>query len=61
MAGPRPTLIGLNDAADLLGVHRDTVRRMIASGALKAYRLPTGLIRLREADVLALARPIPAA
>lgn len=53
--------ISIQDAADLLGVSTDTVRRRIADGSLAAYRIGPRLLRVDRSQVEALARPIPAA
>ena len=52
--------VSLNEAADLLSVHRDTVERMAQRGLLTLYRIGGRTVRVAEADVLALARPINA-
>lgn len=51
--------ISLQDAADILGVSVDTVRRRIADGSLPAERVGARLIRVRRTDVEALLRPVP--
>lgn len=56
----RRELVTLEAAADYLGVAPLTVRRRIASGALKAYRLGPRIVRVDLADVDALLTPIPA-
>lgn len=48
----------LAEAAARLGVNPKTIRRQIAAGNLRAYRLGTRAIRLRPADVDALLRPL---
>jgi excisionase family DNA binding protein len=58
--------IGVSQAAELLGISPDSVRRLILSGRLAAWRLRlTGVQRatvvVREADVLGLLEPVPAA
>jgi len=50
-------LICLQDAAGLLAVSPDTIRRRIADGALPAYRVGRQL-RVRAADVERLAVPL---
>lgn len=56
------TLLTINQAAQLLGLHPQTVRKMCYSGRLARVH-PTGTwsIRLRRADVLALTQPTPGA
>jgi excisionase family DNA binding protein len=53
----------LQGTADYYGVHENTVRGWIASGAVKAYRMP-GKSRLLRVDLNELddsLRPLPAA
>lgn len=51
--------ISIQDAAELLGVSTDTVRRRIADGSLAAYRVGPRLLRVDRAAVEALAQPVP--
>jgi excisionase family DNA binding protein len=46
--------VTLREAAQRLGVHESTVRRYADRGILHAARLPSGVRRLRRADVEAL-------
>lgn len=46
-----PILVTMEEAAALLGVSSDTVRRRIRAGALKAYRLGPRMLRLRKTEV----------
>lgn len=48
-------------AADELGVSVRTLRRMIAEGDLPGYRAGARLIRVKQSDIDALFRRIPAA
>lgn len=48
-------------AAEALGVHPNTVRRMVARGELPAFRVGPRLLRLRAEDVAAVARPLATA
>lgn len=48
------------DAADELGVHRNTIRRWIASGRLPAYRAGRS-IRIKSADLDGCLVAIPSA
>jgi len=52
-------LITKKAAGEILSVHCDTIQRRIDDGTLKGYTI-AGVrgIRVREADVLALAKPI---
>lgn len=58
MVTPPSPLISLAEAARLLDVSTDTVRRMIARGELQAVRVGLRKIKLRVTDVEAAARPI---
>jgi excisionase family DNA binding protein len=51
-------LISIKQAARGKGVHPDTIRRCIARGELKAYRLGNRIIRVNAAEVDRLFRPI---
>jgi excisionase family DNA binding protein len=53
--------ITLQEAAEHYGVSVKTIRRYIAEGRLRAYKLGSRTIRVSLDDVEALARPIPAA
>jgi len=46
-------LLRIADAAEILGVSADTLRRWVEDGALQAVRTYGGQLRFREADVLA--------
>jgi excisionase family DNA binding protein len=56
-----PPTISIAEAATQLGCHPDTVRRMIAAGTLPAFRVGPRLIRLKQEDVAAVARPLATA
>jgi excisionase family DNA binding protein len=47
--------------AQRYGVHPKTIRRMIARGELKAYRLGSRSIRIDLDELDAMLRPIPTA
>lgn len=51
-------LITQSDAADMLGVSVDTIRRRIADGSIRGFRVGRA-VRVCEADAWRLARPIP--
>lgn len=53
-------LITQGDAADMLGVSVDTIRRRIADGSIRGFRVGRA-VRVSEGDVWSLARPIPVA
>ena len=53
-----PEWLSLQQAADLLGVSVDTIRRRIAAGVLPAFRCGARLIRVRAADLDSVFRPI---
>lgn len=57
----RPHFETLSEAAERVGVSTKTLRRWIAAGRLRGYRVGPHLIRLDADEVDALARPIPAA
>jgi excisionase family DNA binding protein len=51
----RALLLTLSEAAEVLGVHRNTMRRLVAGGALQPVRIAgLGWPRYRRADVEAL-------
>jgi excisionase family DNA binding protein len=54
-------LISINQAADRLGVNPKTIRRLISSGRLTAYRVGNRLVRVDLDDVDGLLREIPTA
>ncbi len=55
---PVPEWLSLQQAAQLLGVSVDTIRRRIAAGVLPASRCGARLIRVRAADLESVLRPI---
>lgn len=55
---PAPRMLELRAAAERLNVSDKSVRRWIASGRLKAYRVGPRLIRVDAASVEALMQPI---
>lgn len=54
------TPVGIGAAAEHHGVSTATVRRWIKAGRLPAMRLPSGVYRIRIADLDALAEPVNA-
>jgi excisionase family DNA binding protein len=46
------------DAAAMLGVSDETVRRWVEAGRLRHIRLPSGQIRFRREDIEAILVPI---
>lgn len=54
-------LVSVEAAASQLGLSTRTIRRYIADGKLRAFRVGGTLIRVRQADVDALVRPLSAA
>lgn len=48
------TPIRISEAARLLGVHRDTIRRWVAEGKLDAIRLPGGEVRYHREDIVGM-------
>lgn len=51
----------LKEAAARKHVHVDTIRRRVASGELRAYRLGNRILRVDRAEVDALFQTIPTA
>jgi len=49
-----PLLMMIKDAADLLGVHRTTIWRLVKAGRLETVEL-LGSLRVRRADVEGIA------
>jgi excisionase family DNA binding protein len=50
--------VGLNEAAQYVGVNPRTIRRYIASGRLRAYRVGPRLIKFDLADLETLLTPV---
>jgi len=50
--------ISLDAAADDLGVNKRTIRRLVDSGELPAYRIGTKLVRVDADDVAQLLKPV---
>jgi excisionase family DNA binding protein len=44
-------LLGVRAAADVLGVHENTLRRWEKKGLIRAVKLPTGVRRFRREDI----------
>jgi excisionase family DNA binding protein len=61
MARENTKYLTLSEAADRYGLSVRTLRRRIAEGRLSAYRVGPRSIRVAEADLAQLARPIPTA
>lgn len=59
IARPSRRWVSQAEAAEYLGITDRTLRRMIAAGRLPAYRLGPRLMRIDQADLDALMRPIP--
>jgi excisionase family DNA binding protein len=53
-----PQLASIDTAADFLDVHPRTVRRMVAAGQLRGYRI-TRLVKVDMRQVEQLATPVP--
>ena len=49
----------IQQAADNIGVHKNTIRKWIADGVLQAYRLNgTKIIRITQASINELKQPV---
>ena len=55
---PQRVHVGLDEAAAYLDVNAKTVRRLIATGQLPAYRSGKRLIKIRVADLESLLKPV---
>lgn len=53
-----PYWVTINQAAIEIEVHPNTVRNLISSGKLKAYRIGERLIRIDKRDLTALFTPV---
>jgi excisionase family DNA binding protein len=56
---PASGMVGLSAAARYRGVSTRTIRRYVARGELRAYRVGKRLIQFKISDLDALAREIP--
>ena len=54
---PDAERITINEAAELLGVHRNTIRNLILRQELAAERIGARIIRIRKQDLLNLLTP----
>ncbi|MBN9611004.1 MAG: hypothetical protein BGO26_16700 [Actinobacteria bacterium 69-20] len=61
MRAPVPRYVSIEIAAEMLGVTVRSIRRWIADGTIPASRIGSKVVRIREDDLLAAMRPIPAA
>ncbi|MFF0501626.1 helix-turn-helix domain-containing protein [Nocardia aobensis] len=52
-----PQYTDLRGAATILSCDQRTIRRLIAAGKLKAYKLGTKAVRIRLTDLEAVLRP----
>lgn len=50
--------LSIADAAAQMGVDYKTIRRWVSSGRLAAYRYGPRLVRIRQADLDALGKPL---
>jgi excisionase family DNA binding protein len=51
--------VGITEAATYLDVTQKTIRKLIASGDLPAYRLGTHVLKIKIADLDAVLKPVP--
>ena len=49
--------ISINQAADLISAHPNTVRNLISSGKLPAFRIGSKLVRISKKDLEAVLSP----
>lgn len=54
-----PSYLTLEQAAERLAVSPRTIRRLVASGHVRAYRIGGRLLRIDPASLEASLRPIP--
>lgn len=54
----RADFITLTAAGQILGFNPRSVRRLIAQGRLRGYRIGNKAIRVRRSDVMALIEPV---
>lgn len=52
-----PIWLSISQAAEQFGVHKNTIRNLIRRGELPASRIGERIIRISEADLLALFTP----
>ena len=52
-----PNWLSISQAAEQFGVHKNTIRNLIGRGELPASRIGERIIRISEADLLALFTP----
>lgn len=50
-------LLSIPDSARLIGAHPNTIRNLVASGKLPAYRIGPRLVRIRRSDLLSILTP----
>jgi excisionase family DNA binding protein len=50
--------VGITEAATYLDITAKTVRKLIATGELPAYRLGTKILRIKLADLEAVCKPL---
>jgi excisionase family DNA binding protein len=58
---PSEALLSTSEAADLLGVSRETIRRWALARKVTHIRLPSGQLRFRLEDIQDALEPIPPA
>ncbi|ROR53274.1 excisionase family DNA binding protein [Luteococcus japonicus] len=60
-SAPKPASVTIAELAEQWGCSDKTVRRLISSGQLPAYRVGKRLIRILQEDADSFARRIPSA
>jgi excisionase family DNA binding protein len=53
-----PELISVREAAELIGVHTNTIKNMIKRGQLTAYRFGLRVIRVDRQQLMEAVRPL---
>ena len=51
-------LLRTADAATILGVSDETLRRWVGDGKIRHVKLPSGQVRFRRADLAAVLEPV---
>lgn len=55
---PTEPLLRTSEAATVLGVSHETLRRWVADGKIRHVKLPSGQMRFRRSDLLDVLTPV---